>query len=222
MRSIWGDSPKGSGLSPVARRIAACTCAKKGQRPLASARRHAGRGAAGRRTGGAGRSAAWPPGRRRRRTRLVRRFRLRRDAQQLQRAARRPAGSASFARRRALGPHRPRRPARWKPSPSSRSSHVRLPSAHRHRRVGGRRTRHQAARERFGVWRRSSRKKCKGGRNRQASAVHQGPRERMPLLTSCSTASRNRRLMSLFGVMKSVARVELRMFSSAAYSRSSA
>ena len=51
-----------------------------------------------------------------------------------------------------------------------------------------------------------------------------------PLLTSArangwsrassSTASRNRRLTSLFGVMKSVARVELRMFSSAAYSRS--
>ncbi len=35
-----------------------------------------------------------------------------------------------------------------------------------------------------------------------------------------STASRNRRLISLLGVMKSVARVELRMFSSAAYSRS--
>ena len=39
-------------------------------------------------------------------------------------------------------------------------------------------------------------------------------------LASCSTASRNRRLTSLLGVMKSVARVELRMFSSAAYSRS--
>ena len=39
-------------------------------------------------------------------------------------------------------------------------------------------------------------------------------------LESSSTASRNNRLTSLLGVMKSVARVELRMFSSAAYSRS--
>ena len=35
-----------------------------------------------------------------------------------------------------------------------------------------------------------------------------------------STASRNKRLTSLFGVMKSVARVLCRMFSSAAASRS--
>ena len=42
------------------------------------------------------------------------------------------------------------------------------------------------------------------------------------LRESCSTASRKTRLISLFGVMKSVARVEFRMFSSAAYSRSAA
>ena len=39
-------------------------------------------------------------------------------------------------------------------------------------------------------------------------------------LARSSVASRKTRLISLFGVMKSVARVELRMFSSAAYSRS--
>ena len=56
--------------------------------------------------------------------------------------------------------------------------------------------------------------------------------ESRPLLTSerangcflarSSTASRKSRLTSLLGVMKSVALVELRMFSSAAYSRSAA
>jgi hypothetical protein len=42
------------------------------------------------------------------------------------------------------------------------------------------------------------------------------------VLARVSTASRNRRLIALLGVMKSVARVEWRMFSSAAASRSRA
>ena len=107
------------------------------------------------------------------------------------------------------------------PPPSSRSSQPSRPS-HAQRRIGAARAGHHARR-----------------RNVSTSGVFSGEScsvagtDSRPLLTSVrangvvasparSTASRNSRLISLLGVMKSVARVEWRMFSSAAYSRSPA
>jgi hypothetical protein len=52
-------------------------------------------------------------------------------------------------------------------------------------------------------------------RHRQPAAVDEPAREGMPF-AKCSTASRTSATTALFGVMKSVERVELRMFSSAA------
>ena len=107
-----------------------------------------------------------------------------------------------------------------KPAPSSRSSQPARAVAHAapaHRRPARPAPCAPAKASASGVL---SGESVQRRRHRQAPAVDQRAGERHASRDSSSTASRNSRLISLFGVMKSVARVELRMFSSAAYSRS--